>query len=139
MRKYITAIEERYYADVYKLKKGRFSKETVQLKNPTINGLEISIFAYRVKIYGALTILVDNEPLMYDNKVVTLDNNSERKIADYLVESNLKDFRKTLSDDDNNTLTCAIKSGNVKILKDEYIDDNTGICYLPEEDEKTDL
>ncbi len=131
--KFIPTVEERYYVDIYKLKNKSFFKETVEVAGPSIYGLEISIFCYRIRLYSADTVVLNDEPIKKDNGENVVIDGTSKTIGDYLVDSKLQDLRKALDDNQCYTLNNAINSGYLTILRDgEDIDDNTGFCYYGE-------
>lgn len=130
---YIASVESRYYVDIYKLKNKRFFKETVEVNGPSIYGLEVSIFCYRLRLYSEDTVLLNGEPIKKDNGENVVIEGTSKTIGDYLVDTKLHDLRKELSDSQCETLNSAIKSGYLTVLRDgEDIDDNTGFCYYGE-------
>ena len=131
--KYIPTVEERYYVDIYKLKNKRFFKETVEVKGPSIYGIEVSIFCYRLRLYSANTVILNGEPIKNNSGENVVIEGTSKTIGDYLVDTKLHDLRKELSDSQCETLNSAIKSGYLTVLRDgEDIDDNTGFCYYGE-------
>ncbi len=129
----IAGIEKRYYADIYKLKNKRFFKETIEVNGPSIYGLEISIFCYRIRLYSADTVILNGESIKKENGENIIVDGTSKTIGDYLVDSKLYDLRKELSDSQCSTLNSAISSGYLTVLRDgEDIDDNTGFCYYGE-------
>ena len=131
--KFIPTVEERYYVDIYKLKNKSFFKETVEVKGPSIYGLEVSIFCYRLRLYSANTVILNGEPIKKDNGENVVIEGTSKTIGDYLVDTKLHDLRKELDGSKCDILNSAIKSGYLTVLKDgEDIDDNTGFCYYGE-------
>lgn len=129
----LSSIEKRYYADIYKLKNGRFFKETEELNGPSIYGLIISIFCYRIRLYSADTVLVNSKPIKQKNGENVIVEGTSITFGDYFVDSKLHDLRKELDDNQCYTLNRAINSGYLTVLRDgEDIDDNTGFCYYGE-------
>ena len=131
--KYIPTIKKRHYVDIYKLKNKSFFKETIEVAGPSIYGLEVSIFCYRLRLYSADTVILNGEPIKKDNGENVVIEGTSKTIGDYLVDTKLHDLRKELDGSKCDILNSAIKSGYLTVLKDgEDIDDNTGFCYYGE-------
>ena len=132
-KNFIASVETRYYAEIYKLKNKQFIKDIVELNGPSIYGLEVSIFCYRIRLYSADTVILNGKPIKNNSGENVVIEGTSETIGDYLVDSKLHDLRKELDGSKCDILNSAIKSGYLTVLKDgEDIDDNTGFCYYGE-------